>query len=153
MISPLSLSRSKFEFSPMDQDLIRDHLSIFQRNGFDFVEVEAPGPDGRLCSELSLSAVPYSKSLVLGIEDVSEMLEMIKGGERVSDIRPSKVKTMIASRACRSSIMVGRGLGEGSMRRVLRGMEALDNPWCCAHGRPTLRHVCALPNCKEATNS
>ena len=49
------------------------------------------------------------------------------------------------SRACRSSIMVGRPLDAAAMTRVLGGMAALEQPWNCPHGRPTMRHVCVLP--------
>ncbi len=52
---------------------------------------------------------------------------------------------MLASRACRYSIMVGRPLSRTDMRDLLRGLARLRAPWNCPHGRPTLRHVCVLP--------
>lgn len=57
---------------------------------------------------------------------------------------------MLASRACRSSIMIGRALGRQEMRRLLDHMAGLDAPWNCPHGRPTMRHVCTLPQRRGA---
>lgn len=69
----------------------------------------------------------------------------LRAGERPEDLRPARVRAMLASRACRSSIMVGRPLDRGAMARVVAGLSALDQPWNCPHGRPTMRHVCVLP--------
>lgn len=52
---------------------------------------------------------------------------------------------MLASRACRSSIMIGRALSREEMQRVLGRLADLRAPWNCPHGRPTMRHVCVLP--------
>ena len=52
---------------------------------------------------------------------------------------------MLASRACRSSIMIGRSLNQAQMCRVLQKLSGLEQPWNCPHGRPTMRHVCVLP--------
>lgn len=52
---------------------------------------------------------------------------------------------MLASRACRSSIMIGRALDAPAMRRILSRLAQLDAPWNCPHGRPTMRHLAVLP--------
>ena len=39
-----------------------------------------------------------------------------------------------------------RPLDAGEMRGVLRRLALLDAPWNCPHGRPTMRHVCVLPD-------
>ena len=61
--------------------------------------------------------------------------------------RPKKVYAMLASRACRSSIMVGRGLDQKTMRKVVQNLSELESPWNCPHGRPTLRFLKKLSNC------
>ncbi|KIY99177.1 hypothetical protein MNEG_8784 [Monoraphidium neglectum] len=53
---------------------------------------------------------------------------------------------MLASRACRSSIMIGRALDPPLMRRILARLAELDAPWNCPHGRPTMRHLAVLPS-------
>ena len=58
--------------------------------------------------------------------------------------RLPKVITTIASRACRSSIMIGEALDRRRMRNVVGSLAGLVAPWNCPHGRPTLRHLVAL---------
>ena len=116
---------------------------------------------------LLLSAVPLSRNTTLGAEDVAELVAKLReadvvggvggGGEggagldagkaavTVALLRPSRVRALLASRACRSSIMVGRPLDVPAMGKVLAGLAALHQPWNCPHGRPTMRHVCVLP--------
>jgi DNA mismatch repair protein PMS2 len=48
---------------------------------------------------------------------------------------------MLASRACRKSIMIGTAIGMKEMNEVVSHMADLDQPWNCPHGRPTLRHL------------
>ena len=59
-------------------------------------------------------------------------------------LRPSRVRAMYASRACRTSIMVGTALSIADMRRMLEHMSAMEQPWNCPHGRPTMRHLINL---------
>jgi len=51
---------------------------------------------------------------------------------------------MLAMRACRSSIMIGRALDRPQMERILAALSELKAPWNCPHGRPTMRHLAAL---------
>ena len=64
-------------------------------------------------------------------------------------LRPNKVRAMLAMRACRSSIMIGTALNHGQMSQIVRRLASLEAPWNCPHGRPTMRHVCVLPERKE----
>ncbi|PSK40152.1 DNA mismatch repair protein pms1 [Elsinoe australis] len=59
-------------------------------------------------------------------------------------IRPSRVRKMMAMRACRSSIMVGKNLTRSRMQKVVRHMGEMERPWNCPHGRPTMRHLAGL---------
>ena len=59
-------------------------------------------------------------------------------------IRLPKAIAMFASRACRSSIMIGDALSEEQMSQVVRKLEKVDQPWNCPHGRPTIRHVSSV---------
>jgi DNA mismatch repair protein PMS2 len=43
--------------------------------------------------------------------------------------RPSRVRAMFASRACRMSIMIGRKLDQKTMGKVVRQLSGLDQPW------------------------
>ena len=59
-------------------------------------------------------------------------------------LRPSRVRAMLAMRACRSSIMIGAALDARRARGLLRNLATLKAPWNCPHGRPTMRHVADL---------
>lgn len=52
---------------------------------------------------------------------------------------------MLASRACRSSIMIGKALAKPTMRTILEHLSQMRSPWNCPHGRPTMRHLAVLP--------
>mmetsp|Transcript_17924 Transcript_17924/g.24684 ORF Transcript_17924/g.24684 Transcript_17924/m.24684 type:complete len:120 (+) Transcript_17924:57-416(+) len=71
----------------------------------------------------------------------------IVGSNRSSIVRLPKAIAMFASRACRSSIMVGTALSHKEMEDVVRKMYDVDEPWNCPHGRPTMRHVRGLLDC------
>eukprot|EP00550_Attheya_septentrionalis_P011813 CAMPEP_0198304578 /NCGR_PEP_ID=MMETSP1449-20131203/57472_1 /TAXON_ID=420275 /ORGANISM="Attheya septentrionalis, Strain CCMP2084" /LENGTH=1167 /DNA_ID=CAMNT_0044007103 /DNA_START=237 /DNA_END=3740 /DNA_ORIENTATION=+ len=58
-----------------------------------------------------------------------------------SVVRLPKAVAMFASRACRSSIMIGKPLSQKEMETVVHKMHGVDQPWNCPHGRPTMRHV------------
>ncbi len=58
--------------------------------------------------------------------------------------RPSRVRAMFASRACRSSVMIGDPLTKSRMKNLVERMSKMDNPWSCPHGRPTMRHLVNL---------
>jgi DNA mismatch repair protein PMS2 len=55
--------------------------------------------------------------------------------------RLPKAIAMFASRACRTSIMIGTSLSHKEMEKVVQRLADLEHPWSCAHGRPTMRHV------------
>ncbi|KAF8980209.1 Mismatch repair endonuclease pms2 [Entomortierella lignicola] len=59
-------------------------------------------------------------------------------------IRCSKVRALFASRACRRSVMIGHVLNHSQMKKIVRHMGEIDQPWNCPHGRPTMRHLLDL---------
>jgi len=56
-------------------------------------------------------------------------------------VRLPKAVAMFASRACRSSKMIGDALAEKEMYAIVHNLESVVDPWTCPHGRPTMRHV------------
>jgi DNA mismatch repair protein PMS2 len=55
--------------------------------------------------------------------------------------RLPKAIAMFASRACRSSIMIGTALSQKEMEKIVTRLSDVEHPWNCPHGRPTIRHV------------
>jgi DNA mismatch repair ATPase MutL len=55
--------------------------------------------------------------------------------------RLPKLVAMFASRACRSSVMIGTALTTAEMRGIVNRLDSIEQPWNCPHGRPTVRHL------------
>ena len=49
-----------------------------------------------------------------------------------------RITNMLASKACRSSIMVGDSLSNKNMENIVHTLANLQSPWNCPHGRPTM---------------
>ncbi|EFA79872.1 MutL DNA mismatch repair protein [Heterostelium album PN500] len=136
-IKPIS-----FNLTVDDESIIIDHISIFKKNGFEFQIDEAAPPKYKV----KLTAFPHSNKTEFGPDDVYELITLIKDQAMIGleNIRLSRVSAMFASRACRKSIMVGTSLTVPEMKKILDNLSTLDNPWCCPHGRPTMRHLLDL---------
>lgn len=63
---------------------------------------------------------------------------------RVLQYRPSRVWDILASKACRSAVMIGDPLAPHKQIAILRRMADLQLPFNCPHGRPTMRHLVNL---------
>lgn len=137
LIAPLSV-----ELSLIDELLVMDHIDVFEKNGFK-VKIEE---EEELGSKIKLLSLPVSKKTLFTVDDFYELVYLIKenGGLHRNDIRCSKVRSMFAMRACRSSIMIGKPLAMKTMVKVVRNLSQLDKPWNCPHGRPTMRHLMEL---------
>ncbi|XP_033219064.1 mismatch repair endonuclease PMS2 [Belonocnema kinseyi] len=136
---PLSLAT-------LNETILIEHKEIFEDNGFSFTI----NPEGEQGHRVKLIGMPVSGGWQFGQEDIEELIFLIREGGAdgsgvVSQIpRPSRVKQMLASRACRSAIMIGKTLNVTDMRRILTQMSTMQNPWNCPHGRPTIRHLFSL---------
>ncbi|XP_047171306.1 DNA mismatch repair protein PMS1 isoform X2 [Vigna umbellata] len=142
------------ELSPEEEIVASMYMDIIRKNGFTLEE----DPNARPGCRFKLKSVPFSKNTVFGIEDVKELISTLCDGDghmecsivgsfkldSSDSICPSRVRSMLASRACRSSIMVGDALGRNEMRKILDHMAELKSPWNCPHGRPTMRHLVDL---------
>lgn len=133
------------DLTAVDEEIIMEHSAALERNGF-VVAVDASGdrPVGARCQLLSL---PVSRETTFSVADLEELVYLLgenPSGSATTVPRPSKVRKMLAMRACRSSIMIGRALGRRQMEKVVRHMGEMEKPWNCPHGRPTMRHLCGL---------
>ncbi|ODQ46210.1 hypothetical protein PICMEDRAFT_18974, partial [Pichia membranifaciens NRRL Y-2026] len=142
----------KIDLNTIERLTILNNLKIFEKNGFKF-KTCVVGEEGEVESEveaehfkreeLYLTALPYSKNTIFDLKDLNELIQLVeeKGASTMSIPRPSKVRSMFAMRACRSSIMIGSSLSRLKMETVVQNLSALDKPWNCPHGRPTMRHL------------
>ena len=163
------ISPAPLDLTAAEEQTVRRHMPTFLANGFGFCDVEERANGGwkNACGCcLALQTVPFSKGTTFGVKDVQELIGMLDGGEYALPARsqpsvgagaagggvsvsgevtrPSRVRAMLAMRACRSSIMIGRALDRRRMRGVLDNLATLRAPWNCPHGRPTMRHLADL---------
>lgn len=134
LIAPQSL-----DLTAVNESVLLENLQVFKMNGFDF-EVDETAP---VSQRVKLAATPVSRNWSFGKSDIDELIFMLSDSPN-RNCRPSNVRKMIASRSCRMSVMIGRALNEGQMRRIVDHMGEMDQPWNCPHGRPTIRHLIDL---------
>jgi DNA mismatch repair protein PMS2 len=144
------------EITAVEEEVILSNEHALTANGFTVsidstVESAAPGGE-----RAKLTALPMSKEVTFTPTDLEELLALLLDNPAPSSSsldpgmnlnyipRPSKVRKLLASRACRSSIMIGKTLKKGQMERVVRHMGEMEKPWSCPHGRPTMRHLYGL---------
>ncbi|XP_062594363.1 mismatch repair endonuclease PMS2-like [Saccostrea cucullata] len=127
------------ELTASNETILIDSLEVFKKNGFDFIIDESAPPMQRV----KLTSIPVSRNWTFGKEDIEELIFMLSDCPNVM-CRPSRVRQMFASRACRKSIMIGTALKKSEMKRLVCHMGEIDQPWNCPHGRPTMRHLINL---------
>ncbi|KAM0443725.1 hypothetical protein ACHAO4_010469 [Trichoderma viride] len=131
----------RLRLTALEEEIILENSSALNANGFK-VTIDTTGnlPVGSRCH---LMALPLSREVTFKLEDLEELLSLLgdKSAESSYIPRPSKVQKMLAMRACRSSIMIGKAMTRSQMRSLVNHMGELDKPWNCPHGRPTIRHL------------
>uniref|UniRef100_A0A8C5PRS4 PMS1 homolog 2, mismatch repair system component n=1 Tax=Leptobrachium leishanense TaxID=445787 RepID=A0A8C5PRS4_9ANUR len=133
-IRPQNLS-----LTAMNESVLMENLEIFKKNGFDFIfDENAP-----IMERVKLVSLPTSKNWTFGQQDIEELIFMLSDSPGVM-CRPSRVRQMFASRACRKSVMIGTALNVHEMRKLVAHMGEIEHPWNCPHGRPTMRHIACL---------
>lgn len=146
---PLAVPQ-ELNLSTLDSLIVMENLHILKMNGFDVTVEDNENDEGQ---HLLLRSLPISKKVVFDISDLHELIGLIKDNQdiienenissetKLATLRCSKIRSMLAMRACRYSIMVGKTLNEKTMLKVVRNLSTLDKPWNCPHGRPTMRHL------------
>lgn len=130
------------ELNAIDEMIVMDNLSVFKQNGF-VIQVEEDNPPGK---RIKLISLPVLKNVLFDISDFHELIHLINTHNSTSNegIKCSKIRSLLAMRACRSSIMIGQHLNRKTMTKILTNLSKLDKPWNCPHGRPTMRHLTEL---------
>ncbi|XP_068970518.1 mismatch repair endonuclease PMS2 isoform X2 [Bombus flavifrons] len=120
--------------SPLNETILIEHQKTFEDNGF-FFKIDSEG-------------IPVSGHWQFGQDDIEELIFLIREGgienQKNSTFRPSRVRQMLASKACRKAVMIGTALNNNDMHKLITQMAEMENPWNCPHGRPTIRHLLSL---------
>ena len=133
------IAPQKLELTAANEAILMDNVEIFRKNGFEF-EIDQ---NAEAMKKIKLVSLPTSRNWTFGVEDIEELIFMLSDSPGVM-CRPSRVRKMFASRACRMSIMVGTALNHTQMKKILCHMGEIEHPWNCPHGRPTMRHMVNL---------
>jgi DNA mismatch repair protein PMS2 len=137
------------DLTAIEEEVILNNTDALKANGFE-VEITSDIADeddeddaARRCRLITL---PISGGKTFDLSDLEELLHLLSEAPAGSSEipRPKKVQKMLAMRACRSSIMVGKTLTLKQMKKVVRHMGEMEKPWNCPHGRPTMRHLAGL---------
>ncbi|PSN70728.1 DNA mismatch repair protein MutL, partial [Corynespora cassiicola Philippines] len=139
------------ELTAVEEEIILNNAHALTANGFGIkLDTSGDTPVGRRSQLVSL---PMAKGVTFTPTDLEELLALLLDDPPSSALsttmhvpRPSKVRKLLASRACRSSVMVGKTLRKTQMEGIVRHMGSMDKPWSCPHGRPTMRHLFGLEN-------
>ncbi|KZC07572.1 PREDICTED: mismatch repair endonuclease PMS2 [Dufourea novaeangliae] len=130
--------------SSLNETILIEHQKTFEDNGFSF-NIDSLAECGH---RVNLTGIPVSGYWQFGQDDIEELIFLIREGgieNKENHIyRPSRVRQMLASRACRSAVMIGTALNNNEMQKLVLQMAQMENPWSCPHGRPTIRHLLSL---------
>jgi len=128
----------KLELTAVNESILIDNLEVFEKNGFQFLV----WPEAEVTKRVELTHLPLSKNWTFGPDDIQELIFLLEcGAGDQGPCRPSRVRAMFASRACRNAVMIGTSLSRSDMHRLIRHMGEIEQPWNCPHGRPTIRHL------------
>lgn len=117
------------DMTAVNEIILIDNIKVFEANGFHFdINMDRPAT-----KRVKLMAKPFSRNWEFGKEDIDELIFMLQEGTSdasyLETCRPSRVRAMFASRACRSSVMIGKALSRIDMRRLVDHMGTIEQPW------------------------
>ncbi|XP_072568435.1 mismatch repair endonuclease PMS2 isoform X2 [Paramormyrops kingsleyae] len=133
------IAPQKLHLTAVSETILMENVEIFKKNGFDFLIDE----EAQVTERVKLVSLPTSKNWTFGPADIEELVFMLSDSPGVM-CRPSRVRQMFASRACRKSVMIGTALKNSEMKKLVAHMGEIEQPWNCPHGRPTMRHLANL---------
>eukprot|EP00940_MAST-03C_sp_MAST-3C-sp2_P000154 g154.t1 len=140
----------RLHVSADEEMTVIEHIELFRRNGFDITVDEGSAVGQRL----KLRGLSHCMGASFGVEDVHEFASVLQDWTPSTGSAPPrlpKLDRLFASKACRSSVMIGTALDTRKMRMIVRNLQTLNQPWNCPHGRPTMRHLVDL-NASDAAN-
>jgi DNA mismatch repair ATPase MutL len=90
-----------------------------------------------------VSALPVLPYETVKADDVLELTHQLRNHGSIT-VPLRAVWHSLATKACRTSVMIGKPLDAAQMQRIVRNMSTMEHPWNCPHGRPTMRHIVTL---------
>ena len=141
------------ELTASSEAILLDNIGLVEKAGF---EVQVCS-NRKVGNRIMVTCVPISNksNKLFNTKDIDEILFILSESElnpgsissssnereHLTHIKPSSLRALYASKACRKSVMIGDSLNQKEMRRIVTHLSEIDKPWNCPHGRPTLRHL------------
>ena len=147
------LAPKQLKLSPATEETVVDHAEALQESGFRIEVNEAAPPGSRILvhSLPTLSGIGFNRSAALTVQDMLEIVARIEDEVFVQEEKGpilltflASVRSMFASKACRTAVMVGDILQVPRMHEIVQSLSNLENPWNCPHGRPTMKHLLSI---------
>lgn len=114
--------------SMQEEELLKRYMDIFTRIGF---QIEPFGG-----KEYAVTAIPAN---LFGLNERDLMIEMLdslmqlKGNET-----PQIILEKVASMSCKAAVKGNQKLSRPEVEKLIDELLALENPYHCPHGRPTI---------------
>ncbi|KAI0559606.1 DNA mismatch repair protein MutL [Gracilaria domingensis] len=120
----IALSRYRREIASLHSEILRRwgwHLEITE-------------------DEVLMTGIPSVCDVVMTKNHLLELLDEVRDNDHgvVAGAIPQFVRRTVASAACHKAVRFGDRLSHEQSENVIRALAKCDNPFCCAHGRPSI---------------
>jgi DNA mismatch repair protein MutL len=124
LLEPLTV-----ELNATQQALVEEHGEALERLGFDITHFGG--------GAYIVRTVP---SALAGDDVGRRIVELLDRMQR--DDGPDEASHRVAaSLACHAAVRAGMSMSDAEQRELLRGLESVESPRTCPHGRPTMLHL------------
>ena len=124
----LLLMPETIHITEVEKVLLEENCELFAKLGFGYENFGE--------QDIVIREVPYIMNEPLSPHVFKEVLDELSDG-KVSDLADLKAENIIRM-SCRSAIKGHDKLSEAECHELIHALLALDNPFTCPHGRPTL---------------
>ena len=114
--------------TPTEKVLLEENEALFRKLGFIYE------PFGE--KDIVIREVPYLLNEPLDASVFKEVLDLMSE-QKISDLADIKAENIIRM-SCRSAIKAHDQLSDKECQELIHSLLALENPFTCPHGRPTL---------------
>ncbi len=117
--------------SLLERQALEDNMEIFERLGY---RIENFGGGEYMVSGMPANLPNVDVGSLL-IEIIDDLATIKKRGA------PEAILERVAEMSCKAAVKGGSNLTEEEARKLLMELMALDNPYNCPHGRPTMIRI------------
>ena len=129
LLAPIPL-----RLTPREQQLLHDNAEIFTRFGF---EIERTN----IGNTPLILAVPFLMKGPLSAEFFTDLLDKMDEAGFEKDNAYTHKTELVAMAACKAAVKAGDNINEAEARGLIERLLALDAPFTCPHGRPTIIEI------------